>query len=239
MPASPPRRLRRLNRVTRDGQRAILAHHEAAHAVVGAMLGVAVERIEMWRRGESRARTWVRHLLVSTSAYFQSVKESEDKRLRRFALRAIEDVEVFTLAGPCEEAIVLRQPLDLEVRSYWLDGRPVPLPDWAKQKNYLAHSDSDRARILSARVLCLDPRRAISPDEHRASMVERTLRLLRAKGVQPAIERLAERLIQEEHVDAQGIRETIGDDLVGAGMRHVRRRTTPSRYAIEIASVEF
>jgi hypothetical protein len=235
----PLRRLRRLNRVTREGQRAVLAHHESAHAVVAAMLGVAVERIEMWRNGESRARTQVSGLVALTSSFFSSVVQSDDKRVRRFALRAIEDLEVFLLAGPCEEAIVLRQPLDLETRSYWMYGRPVELPEWAQKKGFLQHSDGDKALVLSARVLCLDPRRAISPDEHRATMVERTFRLLRSKGVQPAIERLAERLIAEEWLTGREIRETIGDELVGAGTKHVRRRSRPSRYSREVAAVEF
>lgn len=53
------RKIKRFNRMTRAGKRALSAYHEASHAVLFELFGFPVHAISFVRQGESLARTEV------------------------------------------------------------------------------------------------------------------------------------------------------------------------------------
>jgi len=201
------------DRRTRSGKRALMAYHEAAHAVVFSAFSWRVLVVTLRRQGESLGR-------VSTYAYQGSAEYFESALSREPSERANSTFHMqcwimAMLAGLVGEAICRGETFNqrrFDDCTYWVDGKPIPAEKlWP---GYLQHTDRDKAHMVAERILVLQPGRSSGVAEHLRKAWASTEELLWTHGIWAAVERVAAALLLSPNLelDEDEIEVAIGEE---------------------------
>lgn len=206
-------RLSRFNRRTKAGKLALLAYHEASHAVVFMAFTWEVLQVSLRRQGESLGRI--------TDGAYQGDVEYFDAAMRLEPSERMHHIYhmqrwiMAVIAGLVGEAICRGEVYNqrrFDAYTNWSDGKPIPkemLPS-----GYLEHTDRDKIHLVAERILVLQPGRSAGVAEHLRKAWFSTEEMLRTPGIWAAVERVAEALLASPsfELEAEGISAAAGDD---------------------------